>query len=143
YRDTPGAGLREVTEFLLPGLVCPCCGTVTFPEPPPGLHAGAVTMDAAVTSSEFAATPRPGGRRHRRNRTPETLATGVTSPGSGAAKHAPARRNIRRGCRVHVVPFHVHERGIHIVCGAAGPVSGVTVGHRRLCGTTGTVARRP
>jgi len=34
--------LQEVTEFLLPGLSCPCCGTVTFAEPPPGLHAGAV-----------------------------------------------------------------------------------------------------
>jgi hypothetical protein len=27
--------LRKVTEWLLPGLACPCCGTVTFAEPPP------------------------------------------------------------------------------------------------------------
>ena len=32
--------LRTVTEFLLPGLVCPCCGEVTFAAAPPGLHAG-------------------------------------------------------------------------------------------------------
>ena len=31
-----------MTEWLLPGLACPCCGTVTFAEPPPARHAGAV-----------------------------------------------------------------------------------------------------
>jgi hypothetical protein len=31
-----------VTEYLLPGLACGGCGAVTFAEPPPGLHAGAV-----------------------------------------------------------------------------------------------------
>jgi hypothetical protein len=35
--------LREVTEFLLPGLACPCCGEVAFAQAPPGLHAGAVS----------------------------------------------------------------------------------------------------
>ena len=35
--------IRTVTEWLLPGLACPCCGTVTFAEPPPGLHAGSVS----------------------------------------------------------------------------------------------------
>ena len=35
--------IRKVTEWALPGLVCPCCGTVTFAEPPPGAHAGAVS----------------------------------------------------------------------------------------------------
>ena len=35
--------VREVTEWALPGLLCPCCGTVTFAEPPPGLHAGVVS----------------------------------------------------------------------------------------------------
>ena len=35
--------LRKVTEYLLPGLACGCCGTVTFAGPPPGLHAGAVS----------------------------------------------------------------------------------------------------
>jgi hypothetical protein len=34
---------RQVTEFLLPGLACPCCGEVTFPPAPPGLHPGAVS----------------------------------------------------------------------------------------------------
>jgi len=47
--------LRKVTEYLLPGLACACCGTVTFAEPPPGLHAGAVSygpvLNAAVILS--------------------------------------------------------------------------------------------
>ena len=34
--------LRKVTEWALPGLSCGGCGTVTFADPPPGLHAGAV-----------------------------------------------------------------------------------------------------
>jgi transposase len=34
---------RVVTEWLLPGLACPCCGEVTFAAPPPGLHAGSVS----------------------------------------------------------------------------------------------------
>jgi transposase len=44
--------VRTVTEWLLPRLACPCCGTVTFAEPPPGAHAGAVCygpmLDAAA-----------------------------------------------------------------------------------------------
>ena len=35
--------IRKVTEWALPGLECPCCGTVTFAEPPPGAHAGSVS----------------------------------------------------------------------------------------------------
>jgi hypothetical protein len=47
--------LRKSAEWLLPGLACGCCGTVTFAGPPPGLHAGAVSygpvLNAAVISS--------------------------------------------------------------------------------------------
>jgi hypothetical protein len=43
--------LRGVTEFLLPGLVCPCCGAVTFAGPPPGLHAGAVTYGPVLNAA--------------------------------------------------------------------------------------------
>ena len=32
--------IRKVTEHLLPGLLCPCCGMVTFAEPPAGAHRG-------------------------------------------------------------------------------------------------------
>ena len=35
--------IRMVTEYALPGLACGCCRTVTFAEPPPGAHAGAVS----------------------------------------------------------------------------------------------------
>ena len=34
---------RVVTEWLLPGLECPCCGEVTFAALSPGLHAGSVS----------------------------------------------------------------------------------------------------
>ena len=43
--------LRKVTEVLLPGLSCPCCGTATFAEPPPGLHAGAVSYGPALNAA--------------------------------------------------------------------------------------------
>jgi hypothetical protein len=42
---------RKVTEWLLPGLCCPCCGTVTFAEPPPGLHAGAVSYGPVLNAA--------------------------------------------------------------------------------------------
>ena len=53
---------RKVTEWLLPGLWCPCCGTVTFADPPPGLHPGSVSYDpvlnaAAVLLSAYANVP--------------------------------------------------------------------------------------
>ena len=43
--------LRKVTEWVLPGLSCPCCGTVTFAGPPPGLHAGAVSYGPALNAA--------------------------------------------------------------------------------------------
>ena len=43
--------VRKVTEWLLPGLCCPCCGTVTFAEPPPGLHAGAVSYGPVLNAA--------------------------------------------------------------------------------------------
>ena len=43
--------LRTVTEFLLPGLVCPCCGEVTFAGAPPGLHAGAVSYGPVLNAA--------------------------------------------------------------------------------------------
>jgi transposase len=54
--------LRKVTEYLLPGLACGGCGTVTFASPPPGLHAGAVCCGpvlnaAAVLLSCFGNVP--------------------------------------------------------------------------------------
>ena len=41
----------KVTEWALPDLLCPCCGTVTFAEPPPGAHAGAVSYGAALNAA--------------------------------------------------------------------------------------------
>ena len=53
---------RNVTEWLLPGLWCPCCGTVTFADPPPGLHPGSVSYGpvlnaAAVLLSAYTNVP--------------------------------------------------------------------------------------
>ncbi len=43
--------IRKVTEWLLPGLACRCCGTVTFAEPPPGAHAGAVSYGPVLNAA--------------------------------------------------------------------------------------------
>ena len=43
--------IRKVTEWLLPGLVCRCCGTVTFAEPPPGAHQGAVSYGPVLNAA--------------------------------------------------------------------------------------------
>ena len=43
--------IRKVTEWALPGLVCPCCGTVTFADPPPGAYAGAVSYGAVLNAA--------------------------------------------------------------------------------------------
>ena len=40
-----------MTEWALPGLSCPCCGTVTFAEPPPGAHAGAVSYGPVLNAA--------------------------------------------------------------------------------------------
>ena len=43
--------IRKVTEWLLPGLSCPCCGTVTFAAPPSGAHAGAVSYGPVLNAA--------------------------------------------------------------------------------------------
>ena len=43
--------IRKVTEWLLPGRVCPCCGTVTFAEAPPGAHAGSVSYGPVLNAA--------------------------------------------------------------------------------------------
>ena len=43
--------IRKVTEWALPGLSCPCCGTVTFADPPPGAHAGAVSYGPVLNAA--------------------------------------------------------------------------------------------
>jgi hypothetical protein len=54
--------IRTVTEWALPGLVCPCCGTVTFAGPPPGACAGSVSYGpvlhaAAVLLASYGNVP--------------------------------------------------------------------------------------
>jgi transposase len=43
--------VKTVTEWALPGLECPCCGTVTFADPPPGAHAGSVSYGAVLNAA--------------------------------------------------------------------------------------------
>ena len=43
--------VRKVTEWLLPGFSCPCCGTVTFAAPPPGAHTGAVSYGPVLNAA--------------------------------------------------------------------------------------------
>jgi Transposase IS66 family len=43
--------IKMVTEWALPGLVCPCCGMVTFAEPPAGAHAGSVSYGPALNAA--------------------------------------------------------------------------------------------
>jgi transposase len=45
-----------MTEWLLPGLECPCCGEVTFAAPPPGLHAGSVSYGPALSAAAIMLT---------------------------------------------------------------------------------------
>jgi transposase len=45
------AFIRKVTEWLLPGGACPCCGTVTFAAPPPGAYAGAVSYGPVLNAA--------------------------------------------------------------------------------------------
>ena len=42
---------RTVTEWTLPGLRCPCCGTATIAVPPPGAHAGSVSYGPALNAA--------------------------------------------------------------------------------------------
>jgi hypothetical protein len=42
---------RKVAEWALPGLSCPCCGTVTFAEPPAGAHQGSVSYGPALNAA--------------------------------------------------------------------------------------------
>jgi len=48
--------IRKVTEWALPGRECPCCGTVTFAEPPPGAHAGSVSYGAVLNAAAVVLT---------------------------------------------------------------------------------------
>jgi hypothetical protein len=43
--------IRSVTEWVLPGLVCPRCEVVTFADPPPGAHAGAVSYGPVLNTA--------------------------------------------------------------------------------------------
>jgi hypothetical protein len=43
--------LRKVTGWALPGLSCPCCGTVTFADPPPGAHQGPVSYGPVLNAA--------------------------------------------------------------------------------------------
>jgi hypothetical protein len=43
--------IRTAAEWALPGRVCPCCGTVTFAQAPPGAHAGSVCYGPVLNAA--------------------------------------------------------------------------------------------
>ena len=43
--------IRMVTEWLLPGLACRCCGAVTFAAPPPGAYQGSVSYGPVLNAA--------------------------------------------------------------------------------------------
>ncbi len=47
---------RTVTEWVLPGLQCPCCGTATIAAPPSGAHAGSVSYGPALNAAAVVLT---------------------------------------------------------------------------------------
>ena len=48
--------IRHVMEYLLPGLRCPCCGTVTTAAPPHGAHAGSVSYGPLLNAAAILLT---------------------------------------------------------------------------------------
>lgn len=48
--------IRTVTEWALPGLECPCCGTVTFAAPPSGAYAGSVSYGPVLNAAAVVLT---------------------------------------------------------------------------------------
>ena len=47
---------RTVTEWVLPGLQCPCCGTAVIAAPPSGAHAGSVSYGPALNAAAVVLT---------------------------------------------------------------------------------------
>jgi hypothetical protein len=47
---------RTGTEWALPGLLCPCCGTAAIAAPPPGAHAGPVSYGPALNAAAVVLT---------------------------------------------------------------------------------------
>ena len=43
--------IKTMTEWALPCLECPCCGTATTACPPPGAHAGSVSYGPALNAA--------------------------------------------------------------------------------------------
>ena len=42
---------RFVTEWLLPALICPCCGQVTIADAPPGTHPGTICYGPGINTA--------------------------------------------------------------------------------------------
>lgn len=47
---------RFVTEYLLPALICPCCGKITMADPPAGAHRGSVAYGPGVNAAALLLT---------------------------------------------------------------------------------------
>ena len=98
-----GAGLgrehrRWVTEWLLPSLLCRCCGKVTTADAPPGAHPGSISYGRGDQRGRGAAEPgtgtcRPSGRPPDRDAAGHAGIRRVRGPGQRpAGREAPGRR---------------------------------------------------
>ena len=111
---------RTVTEWALPGLSCPCCGAVTFAEPPPGAHQGSVCYGPRRTPPRCCCRVTGTYRRNGPRRSSASLTAG-RHPASARAQHV-----IRR-CRAvtKLGPGGVQDWAgdiIAVLCGAHAAV---------------------
>lgn len=107
-----------MTEYLLPGLLCPCCGTVTFAEPPPGLHPGAVPYGpvlnaAAVLLSAYGNVPAERSAQGRGMLLGTEVSAGWVDKAAArvnAQGNATHREDLRRRLAVLEVPAPLQPR---------------------------------
>jgi hypothetical protein len=83
--------IRKVTEWALPGMECPCCGTVTFAEPPPGVHAGPVSYGAVLTAAAVVLTAYGNVPPERAAQVMAMLLGVPVSPGKRCSRRWPLR----------------------------------------------------
>ena len=82
-----------------PGLLCPCCGTVTFAEPPPGAHAGSVSYGPVLNAAAVLLS---------------CLRERAAGAGRAGHRHAARHRGLRRAGWIRPPPGSTRS------CGKAG-----------------------
>ena len=91
---------RWVTEWLLPSLLCPCCGKLTTADAPPGAHPGTISYGpgingAAVLLSGYGNVPSERAARLIAMLLGMPVSAGVRGPGQRPAGREAAGRRVR------------------------------------------------